>query len=136
MKNLLFLVVLLAAGCTNVAGDAIRIIEVPAERQDKLFELVDASLRANGYECPSAEEGHRYRCDKALRNLFIHQTRAVIEVFPDADSPDTYFVLATRWDEGLIPGELISSEYRSADVAALCKALEDSALGRCRVEEL
>jgi len=121
-------------GCTNVAGDAIRVIEAPAERQENLFASIEHTLRASGYECHAAGEGHRYRCDKALRNLFIHQTRAVIEVFPDADVPDSYFVMATRWDEGLIPGELISSEYHSADVVVLCKALEDSSLGRCRVE--
>lgn len=121
-------------GCTNVAGDAIRVIEVPVERQERLFVSVNGRLTELGYACYPEAEGRRFRCDKTLRDLFVHQTRAVIEVLPDSDTQDTYFVMATRWDEGFIPGELISSEYHSQDVVALCEALEDSGLGQCRME--
>lgn len=54
-------------------------------------------------------------CAKALRDLYIHQTRAVVEIYPGDDEGSRYTLVTTRWDEGLIPGEFISSEFTNAE---------------------
>lgn len=71
-------------------------------------------------------------CAKALRDLYIHQTRAVVEIYPGDDEGSRYTLVTTRWDEGLIPGEFISSEFTNADVEAFCGYLREQQLGICR----
>ncbi|MDX1757084.1 MAG: hypothetical protein R3175_13565 [Marinobacter sp.] len=38
----------------------------------------------------------------------------------------------TRWDESLIPGEFIPSEFTNPDVEAFCAYLLEERLGVCR----
>ena len=127
------------AGCTNVAGDRIRVVTAPEggtlPAEALMRTAVDFFTEA-GYAC-SPEADSRLRCRKDIRDLYIHQTHAVVEVFPEgnSDGSDRYLLIATRWDEGMIPGEFISSEFANADVADFCAALQVSEQGVCRIED-
>jgi len=68
---------------------------------------------------------------KNLRDIYIHQTHAVVEIFPGDDGSNPLLV-TTRWDEGLIPGEFISSEFSNPDVVAFCDYLVQAKLAVCR----
>ncbi len=84
-----------------------------------------------GYQCDIGN-GARLRCRKDLRDLYIHQTHAVVEIFQD-DQPDSFVLVTTRWDEGMIPGELIDSDFRNEDVGLFCESLQARGLGSCEV---
>lgn len=124
------------SGCTNVAGDAIRVIEAEKGDHSLMLSSIQGFLEQNGYQCTTEAAVERVRCEKELRDLYIHQTRAVLEIIEDTDEGSEFLVLATRWDEGLIPGELISSEFHNPDVVAMCDDLVERALGECRIKSL
>lgn len=77
----------------------------------------------------------RLRCSRELRDLIIHQTRTVVELFPEGNEGTGLLLISTRWDEGLIPGEFISSEFHNPDVVGLCSEMRDHALGVCQLQE-
>ena len=125
---------LLSAGCTNVAGDRVRSLTSDAGTTALLMQYADTFFTAAGYDCQAEDRGAALRCGRELRDLFIHQTRAVVEIFEDKDA-DRYLLASTRWDEGLIPGEFISSKFENPDVATFCESLAASGKGKCQVEE-
>ncbi len=136
LKALLFLPLLAISGCTNVAGDAVRTIYPAAESaldSDTLFAVARSFFVDVGYQCDSEREFPALHCSKALRDLTVHQTHAVVQIFPDEGEARTHTLVTTRWDEGLIPGEFISSEFTNPDVKAFCEYLKAQALGDCRL---
>lgn len=139
MRHLGCLVLLglgMLCGCTNVAGDHARLI---ARHDGTLMETAVLVSRATahfseaGYDC-GVDSRSELRCRKDLRDLYIHQTHAVVEVFQDGDAGN-HLLVTTRWDEGLIPGEFISSQFDNRDVAEFCASLDESGQGICQILE-
>ena len=136
LNALLFLPLLVIAGCTNVAGDAVRTIYPAAESaldSDTLFAVARNFFTDAGYQCDSEREFPALHCSKALRDLYVHQTHSVVQIFRDEGDSRTHTLVTTRWDEGLIPGEFISSEFTNPDVKAFCEHLKAQALGACQL---
>ncbi|MBR9872436.1 MAG: hypothetical protein GYB26_14975 [Gammaproteobacteria bacterium] len=135
LNVLVVLSLLLMAGCTNIAKDAARTIHPASSSSlttDTLFSVTSEFLSGKGYQCDSRHDPSALRCTKELRDLYIHQTQAVVQIYPrDETYPHT--LVTSRWDEGLIPGEFISSEFTNPDVKAFCEYLEAQALGSCRM---
>lgn len=134
-RFLLLLWVILLQGCTNVTGDAIRRIESTSMNSGQLIAYSSMFFKGAGYECAAEEGGQGLRCDKPLRDMMIHQARAVVEMYSGGSEDDQFSLVTTRWDEGLIPGEFISTEFENPDVAGFCGSLEVSGKGVCRLEE-
>ena len=133
-NGLLLLATLLVSGCTNVAGDVTRTLEpLSADPLNRaaLFSSANAFFTDAGYQCRSTSDTENFRCRKDLRDIYIHQTHAVVEIFPGDDGGNPLLV-TTRWDEGLIPGEFISSQFSNPDVAAFCDYLAQATLAVCR----
>jgi len=133
-NGLLLLATLLVSGCTNVAGDVTRTLEpLSADPFNRaaLFSRASEFFTDAGYQCRSASDTEDFRCRKDLRDIYIHQTHAVVEIFPGDDGGNPLLV-TTRWDEGLIPGEFISSQFSNPDVAAFCDYLAQAELAVCR----
>ncbi|HAD09297.1 MAG TPA: hypothetical protein DCF62_07450 [Porticoccaceae bacterium] len=128
--------VMALSGCTNVAGEPPttltrtdgHVMETPA-----LLEMALSYFSGAGYDC-GEDSSSELRCRKDLRDLYIHQTHAVVEIFEDKEAGH-HLLMTTRWDEGLIPGELISSEFENPDVAGFCRSLEASGQGVCQITE-
>lgn len=134
-KTLIILSLLLTAGCTNVAGDATRSVypRLPSTAgADAMSSIARAFFTNAGYQCRADQVVKSIRCSRALRDLYIHQTTAVVQVFPEEGDAGVYTLVTTRWDEGLIPGEFISSEFTNPDVKAFCEYLREEALGDCQ----
>jgi hypothetical protein len=122
------------SGCTNVAGDVARTLEpLSADSLNRaaLFSSANVFFTDAGYQCQLASETEDFRCRKDLRDIYIHQTHAEVEIFPGDDGGNPLLV-TTRWDEGLIPGEFISSQFSNPDVAAFCDYLAQAKLAVCR----
>ena len=133
-NGLLLLATLFVSGCTNVAGDVTRTLEpLSADPLNRaaLFSSANAFFTDAGYQCRSTSDTEGFRCRKDLRDIYIHQTHAVVEIFPGDDGGNPLLV-TTRWDEGLIPGEFISSQFSNPDVAAFCDYLAQAKLAVCR----
>lgn len=130
----LCLSLLMLSGCTNVTGDVARTLNpvssAPLNRA-ALFSSANAFFTDAGYQCKLASDTEDFRCRKDLRDIYIHQTHAVVEIFPGDDGGNPLLV-TTRWDEGLIPGEFISSQFSNPDVAAFCDYLAQAKLAVCR----
>ena len=131
---LLLLVLSVLVGCTNVIGDSPRTIS----RQDggslsteRLFSVAETFFSEVGYACSSDAEAGQFRCSRELRDLYIHQTTAEVSIYPGDEEDKTHRMIATRWDEGLIPGELISSAYANDDVEAFCAYLVSEKIALC-----
>ncbi|MTT50908.1 hypothetical protein F1529_00285 [Alcanivorax sp. VBW004] len=133
-KVFLLLLPAIFSGCTNVAGDVTRTLSpvssAPLDRA-ALFSSANAFFTDAGYQCRSTSDTEDFRCRKDLRDIYIHQTHAVVEIFPGDDGGNPLLV-TTRWDEGLIPGEFISSQFSNPDVAAFCDYLAQATLAVCR----
>lgn len=122
------------AGCTNVAGDHARVITTEeALEAPELLQMATEYFSGAGYDC-GEDSRSELRCRKDLRDLYIHQTHAVVEIFEDKEAGH-HLLMTTRWDEGLIPGELISSEFENPDVAGFCRSLEALGQGVCQITE-
>jgi hypothetical protein len=125
----------LVSGCTNVASDVARQIEPTASSHLKasdLFSTASDFFAQAGYLCTADETLPILKCTKELRDLYIHQTTAVVEIFPGDEKEAAYMLVAERWDEGLIPGEFISGHFRHDDVANFCGYLREKGLAVCR----
>ena len=138
MKNRFFLpfIVIVLSGCTNVVGDAPRAVTpLPGKSLSDTYMATKAEtfFKSAGYTCDVNKAHGQLRCARELRNIHVHQTRAVVTIYVDEDRRDAYRILASRWDEGLIPGELIASEYANPDVVAFCDALAADRVAVCHV---
>lgn len=133
-KVFLLLLPAIFSGCTNVAGDVTRTLSpvssAPLDRA-ALFSRASEFFTDAGYQCKLDFDTEDFRCRKDLRDIYIHQTHAVVEIFPGDDGGNPLLV-TTRWDEGLIPGEFISSQFSNPDVAAFCDYLAQAKLAVCR----
>ncbi|WP_062814994.1 hypothetical protein [Alcanivorax sp. NBRC 102024] len=134
-RTVLFLLSLsVLSGCTNVTGDTPRTIS-PQEAEnltaERLFSVADTFFSEAGYACSADADAGQFRCSRALRDLYIHQTTAEVNIYPGGEEDKTHRMIATRWDEGLIPGELIANTYANDDVEAFCAYLASEKLGRC-----
>ena len=126
----------LIAGCTNMAGDVARTIHpAPSSALDEntLFSVASEFFIGKDYECDARHDLSTLRCAKELRDLYIHQTQAVVQIYPGDDVAYPHTLVTSRWDEGLIPGEFISSEFTNSDVTAFCEYLQAQAVGSCRL---
>ncbi|MBJ6137057.1 hypothetical protein [Marinobacter litoralis] len=132
---LLFFSLSLVAGCTNVVSDVARTIHpAPSSslQASKLFSAASGFFTEAGYQCNVYPDPSPLRCTKELRDLYIHQSQAVVQIYP-RDEAYPHTLVTSRWDEGLIPGEFISSEFTNPDVKAFCEYLHAHALGSCRI---
>jgi len=126
----------LISGCTNVAGDVARAIHpAPSSALDEntLFSVASEFFIGEGYLCDATPDPSTLRCAKELRDLYIHQTQAVVQIYPGDEVAYPHTLVTSRWDEGLIPGEFVSSEFTNSDVTAFCEYLQAQALGSCRL---
>ena len=98
---------------------------------ERLFSVAETFFSEVGYACSSDAEAGQFRCSRELRDLYIHQTTAEVSIYPGDEEDKTHRMIATRWDEGLIPGELISSSYASDDVEAFCAYLVSEEIALC-----
>ncbi|MEE2602743.1 MAG: hypothetical protein VX595_06725 [Pseudomonadota bacterium] len=134
-RPVLFLLSLwVLSGCTNVTGDTPRTISTQHHEPlstERLFAAAERFFSEAGYKCSSNAAAGEFRCSRALRDLYIHQTTAEVNIYPGDEEDRGHRVIATRWDEGLIPGELISNTYANDDVEAFCAYLASEKLGRC-----
>ena len=130
----LLLILFVFVGCTNVTGDTPRTIssqEAENLSAVRLFSVADTFFSEAGYACSADADAGQFRCSRALRDLYIHQTTAEVNIYPVDEEDKTHRMIATRWDEGLIPSELIANTYANADVEAFCAYLASEKLGRC-----
>ena len=131
---LLSLILAVLVGCTNVTGDTPRTISPQTGESlstERLFSVANTFFSETGYACSTDAEAEQFRCSRALRDLYIHQTTAEVNIYPADEEDRGHRVIATRWDEGLIPGELIANTYANDDVEAFCAYLASEKLGRC-----
>lgn len=135
-QYLLFILMsVLVSGCTNVASDITRNIEripPPPLEPSALFSTANGFFANAGYQCRVDDEYPILRCTKELRDLYVHQTTAVVEIFPGDEKEVGYILITERWDEGLIPGEFIAGNFRNDDVANFCGYLREEGLAVCR----
>ena len=127
---------LVLAGCTNVTKDQLRTIVAPTGGQlasKHLAEMASEYFSGLGYQCQADGDERFSRCLKDLRDLYIHQTHAVVQLFP-GDTQDEHLLLTSRWDQGWIPGELISNHFVNPDVAEFCDWLAAQGTATCRIE--
>jgi len=134
-RTVLFLLSLsVLSGCTNVTGDTPRTIS-PQEAEnltaERLFSVADTFFSEAGYACSADADAGQFRCSRALRDLYIHQTTAEVNIYPADEEDRGHRVIATRWDEGLIPGELIANTYANDDVEAFCVYLAGEKIAVC-----
>jgi len=132
---LLPLILAVLIGCTNVTGDTPRTISPQTGESlstERLFSVANIFFSEAGYACSADAEAGQFRCSRALRNLYIHQTTAEVNIYPGDAEDKTHRMIANRWDEGLIPGELISNTYANDDVEAFCAYLASEKLALCR----
>ena len=134
-RTVLFLLSLsVLSGCTNVTGDTPRTIS-PQEAEnltaERLFSVADTFFSEAGYACSADADAGQFRCSRALRDLYIHQTTAEVKIYPADEEDRGHRVIATRWDEGLIPGELIANAYANDDVEAFCAYLVGEKIAVC-----
>ena len=130
----LLLIVFVFVGCTNVTGDTPRTISsLPDDRlsTEHLFATADTFFSDAGYTCSIDVEAGQFRCSRALLDLYIHQTAAEVNIYPGDEGSKAHKIIANRWDEGLIPSELISNTYANDDVEAFCAYLASEKLGFC-----
>ncbi|WP_323751440.1 hypothetical protein [Marinobacter sp.] len=131
---LLMLSLSFIAGCTNITSDAARTIH-PAPSSsltaDTLFSVTSEFFSGKGYQCDTRHHPNALRCAKELRDLYIHQTQSVVQIYLGDGEQWPHTLVTSRWDEGLIPGEFISSEFTNSDVKAFCEYLDAQALGSC-----
>ncbi|WP_227519464.1 hypothetical protein [Marinobacter sp. ANT_B65] len=135
LKILMVLLLSLIAGCTNIAYDVGRTIHpVPSSVLDRntLFSVASEYFIGKGYQCDTSRDPGALYCVRELRDLYIHQTQAVVQIYPGDGEEHPYALATSRWDEGLIPGEFISGEFTSPDVKAFCEYLQAQAVGSCR----
>lgn len=133
-KGLPIIVCMVLSGCTNVTGDTPRTISPqPGEdlNAESLFSVADKFLSEAGYACSTDAEAEQFRCSRALRDLYIHQTTAEVNIYSADEEGNTHRMIATRWDEGLIPGELISNTYANDDVESFCAYLASEKVALC-----
>lgn len=131
---LLSLILAVLVGCTNVTGDTPRTICPQTGESlstERLFSVANTFFSEAGYACSTDTEAEQFRCSRALRDLYIHQTTAEVNIYPGDEEDKAHRIIATRWDEGLIPGELISNTYASDDVEAFCAYLVDEKIAVC-----
>jgi len=122
------------AGCTNVTGGVTRVVNaVSSASLDSaaLFSSARDFFTEAGYQCSANSDTEDFRCRKDLRDIYIHQTHAVVKIFPGNEKEGPLLV-SNRWDEGLIPGEFISNTFSNPDVAAFCDYLAEAQLAVCR----
>ncbi|MDG5500346.1 hypothetical protein [Marinobacter sp. BGYM27] len=127
----------LLSGCTNVTGDTPRMISYTDQKtlsKDALFTVANGFFSRAGYECDDQGGSVQLLCNKELRDLYIHQTTAEVTISQGTgEEKDPDYVLATsRWDEGMIPSELLSSHFSNRDVQAFCDYLEQETQAVCR----
>ena len=130
----LLLIVFVFVGCTNVTGDTPRTISSLQDERlstEHLFATADTFFSDAGYTCTTDAEAGQFRCSRALRDLYIHQTTAEVNIYPGDEGGKAHRIIANRWDEGLIPSELISNTYANDDVEAFCAYLASEKLGFC-----
>ncbi len=131
---LLFLILAALVGCTNVTGDTPRTISPQTGESlstEHLFSVANTFFSEMGYACSTDAEAEQFRCSRALRDLYIHQTTAEVKIYPGDEEDNTHRIIATRWDEGLIPGELIANTYANDDVEAFCAYLVGEKIAVC-----
>lgn len=133
-RVLTFLLLSLIAGCTNIAKDVSRTIHpMPSSALStrSLLSVGSEFFAGEGYQCVIRDDHSALRCTRELRDLYIHQTQAEVQIYP-GDEMYPHTLVTSRWDEGLIPGEFISSEFTNPDVKAFCEHLMAQSLGSCR----
>jgi len=134
-RTVLFLLSLsVLSSCTNVTGDTPRTISSQHQEPfntERLFAAAETFFSEAGYRCSSDAGAGQFRCSRALRDLYIHQTTAEVNIYPGGEEDKTHRMIATRWDEGLIPGELIANTYANADVEAFCAYLAGEKIALC-----
>jgi hypothetical protein len=54
-----------------------------------------------------------------------------VNIYPGDEGNKAHRIIATRWDEGLIPSELISNTYANDDVEAFCAYLASAKVALC-----
>ena len=54
-----------------------------------------------------------------------------MNIYPGDEGNKAHRIIATRWDEGLIPSELISNTYANDDVEAFCAYLASAKVALC-----
>lgn len=131
---LLPLILAVLVGCTNVTGDTPRTIssqEAENLSAVRLFSVADTFFSEAGYACSADADAGQFRCSRALRDLYIHQTTAEVNIYPGDEGNKAHRIIATRWDEGLIPSELISNTYANNDVEAFCAYLASAKVALC-----
>lgn len=131
---LLFLILAVLVGCTNVTGDTPRTISPQTGESlstERLFSVANTFFSEAGYACNTDAEAGQFRCYRELRDLYIHQTTAEVKIYPGDEEDKTHRMIATRWDEGLVPGELISNTYANDDVDAFCVYLAGEKIALC-----
>jgi hypothetical protein len=131
---LLPLLLAVLVGCTNVTGDTPRTIFPQTGESlstERLFSVANTFFSDAGYACSTDSEAGQFRCSRAIRDLYIHQTAAEVNIYPGDEGGKAHRIIANRWDEGLIPGELISNTYANDDIEAFCAYLASEKLGFC-----
>lgn len=134
-RVLTFLLLSLIAGCTNIAKDVSRTIHpMPSSALStrSLLSVGSEFFAGEGYQCVIRDDHSALCCTKELRDLYIHQTQAEVQIYPGDGTVYPHTLVTSRWDEGLIPGEFISSEFTNPDVKAFCEHLMAQSLGSCR----
>ncbi|WP_414430490.1 hypothetical protein ACMG4M_00370 [Alcanivorax sp. IL3] len=131
---LLPLLLAVLVGCTNVTGDTPRTIFPQTGESlstERLFSVANTFFSDAGYACSTDSEAGQFRCSRAIRDLYIHQTAAEVNIYPGDEGGKAHRIIANRWDEGLIPSELISNTYANDDVETFCAYLASEKLGFC-----
>lgn len=127
----------LHSGCTNVTGENLRMISYTDQKtlsEDTLFTVASGFFTRAGYECDDQGGSVQLLCNKELRDLYIHQTTAEVTISQGTgEEKDPDYVLATsRWDEGMIPSEFLSSRFSNEDVQAFCDYLAQETQAVCQ----
>lgn len=136
MKKILLLLFMAAlTGCTNSVSDEAKYLH-PNEKDGystvRVFDLAREFITNKDYQCEPSSSASYLQCSRYTREWDIHTTQVIIKIVRDYDDGSSVLIVASRWDEGLIPGEFISNTFHSEDLADLCQYFENENIAVCK----
>ncbi|MFP2769321.1 hypothetical protein [Oceanisphaera sp. KMM 10153] len=122
-------------GCTNSVSDEAKYL-YPDRADDystiQLFDLAREFVINKDYRCEPSSVASYLQCTKYTRQWDLHTTKVIMKIVRDHDDGSSILIFASRWDEGLIPGEFISNTFHSEDLAELCRFFEGKGIATCK----
>ena len=128
------MIVMLTA-CTNATSDKplrITLKEDSKLKYEDVAKLASKYLSKSGYKCEIVPYyNHELECKKILNKWPLHNRYAKIKLQRPNKIHPYYRLIATRWDEGIIPNELLADSYVNDDIHKFCLMIKREKIANC-----